>query len=119
MLEMDTLNLINFAEKLEQFSGRVHNFSEGSEGKFLDIGNKLQKYVSISSGLTKKSSNIAASISEEILNKGIKQLDWLLKEFTAYLEKSIKRIHIDKSELQLIRPDIDGIITELDGFSMK
>lgn len=117
LLEMDTLNLINFAEKLEQFSSHVHNFSEGSEGKFLDIGNKLQKYLSVSSGLTKKSSNIAASISEEILNKGIKQLDWLLKEFTTYLEKSIARIHIDKSELQQLRPDIDGIVAELDGFS--
>jgi hypothetical protein len=117
LLEGKAIDLINHAEKLEFFGNQINQFTEGSEGKFLEIGSKLQKYLTTSGGITQKSTSITASISEDILKNGINELNWLLKEFNSYLSTSIQEIQNDKKELHKIQPHIEAIINELEGFS--
>jgi methyl-accepting chemotaxis protein len=87
-----------------------------TEKEFLQIGSKLQSFLSDSRTITDIASRTANSMSEDILNNGINELNILLKEFSDYLSKSAITIKSDEVELLKILESIHSVSDELSGF---
>lgn len=101
---------------LNEISNMISRISGNSEEQFLEIGGKLQVFLSRSRQLTESSSKIASSISGEILQNGINELNWLLKQFSQSLSASSEAIKNDKNELLKILSSVLSILDGLDGF---
>jgi methyl-accepting chemotaxis protein len=103
-------------EYLKKISGMIHRISENSEEQFLEIGGKLQSFLSSSRQFAKMSSEVADSISGAILNEGIYEINALIKQFSQKLSESAVEIKSDETELLRILSDVLNILEGMEGF---
>lgn len=104
------------ADYLNEICGLISQITGNSEQQFLEIGSKLQSFLSRSKLLTESSASVASSISGEILQNGINELNWLIKQFSNKLDDSSRAIKKDKEELLTILTDVMSIFEGLEGF---
>lgn len=104
-----------FALLKDNISG-LKGLIKNSEQDFLTISDKLHSYISRSRKLQDKSSNVAISITEKVLEKGISELNWLLKHISEFLSKSVSEIKTNKEQLDNVLVNIEDIIEQIDDF---
>ncbi len=95
---------------------KLNLLSNSSEQEFLHIGGKLQDYLISSKQLGEVAAKTASSVSDELLNKDISEVSWLLKKFSDILDNSASEIKADRKELLTIHHRVSAIVDELDGF---
>ena len=105
-----------YSTNLNFLSGMITGFNGNSEKVFLEIGNKLRRFLTVSDQSTKLATRASEAISDEILQNGINELNSFLNDFSTYLNLSINEIQNDKKELQKILPSIESISFQLSGF---
>ena len=118
-LDNDALQTIDFEEitdNLKSITKQLSRVTEDSEQSFLEIGSKLQKYLTCSRELSKFSSNAAAAISGETLDNSISELTLLLKKISTHFLNSSEEVKTDKDELLNVLKEIEVIVDELSGF---
>ncbi|MBX2975304.1 MAG: hypothetical protein KF721_04160 [Ignavibacteriaceae bacterium] len=103
-------------EKFKIVENQILFLNNSTEEEFLKIGAKLQSFLTEARLITQTASQTANSMSEDILNKGITELNLLLTEFSSYLSKSAATIKSDETQLLKILEYIHSIIDELSGF---
>ncbi len=103
-------------EKLHNADVLIGSVTTNSENEFLEIGSKLQKYLTGTRQLSSDASSIAASVSEKILKNGISELSSLLSQFSKILADSVKNIRTDREVLVIILNKVRMILNELGGF---
>ncbi len=103
-------------DRFENICMRIDDFNLRSEKRFLSVGTNLRKYLADSRQLTYLSSEASSTIADEILNKGITQLNSLLDEFGYYIKITTDEIKNDRNELLSILPDVLEITDYLQGF---
>lgn len=111
-----TLSLHKIVEKLKFFKAQIENNNKNTEKEFIDIGQKLQSYLSNSKIISDIASEAAESVAKKVLDNGVVQLNSLLVELKDHFSKSIVEIKNDKNELVSILDKIMIIIDEIDGF---
>jgi len=111
-----TLSLHQIVEKLKFFKAQIENNNKNTEQEFIDIGQKLQSYLSNSKIISDIASEAAESVAKKVLDNGVVQLNSLLVELKDHFSKSIVEIKSDKNELVSILDKIMIIIDEIDGF---
>ena len=92
----------DFLSRIAGITKKIQSIAENSESDILLIGKKLQDYLNNSKELFQLSSSVTSMITQEVLKKGVLELNCLLSEFTEYLTKSINNIENDKNELNNI-----------------
>ncbi len=111
-----TLSLRKIVEKLNYFKAQIEKNNKNTEQEFIDIGQKLQSYLSNSKSISEIASEAAESVAKKVLDNGVVQLNSLLVELKDHFSKSIVEIKNDKNELVSILDKIMVIIDEIDGF---
>ncbi len=108
---------------LTRFQSRMHNTIsvlkssiENNETDFINLGNKLNHFLNKSREISEKAGNTTGVLSEDILKKGIFELEGFLNQSSEYLSESSKLISKDKQDLLNIAKKIYTIIDNLDGF---
>ena len=86
----DELNEI--VKTIETCSTEILTLNQYSEHDFLSIASKLQSFLSASKELSASSSQIASTITENLLKEGITELSRLLRQFSGQLSKSAEDI---------------------------
>ncbi|MBU2493471.1 MAG: hypothetical protein KJ571_12655 [Bacteroidetes bacterium] len=106
-----------FISKFENIINEISSVAGNSENEFLEIGGKLQNYLSTSRELLDVSQKAGSSISNEILEEGIAKLSTLLESFSDKFSNSALEIKYKKENLQNIYKQMEAIINELFGFN--
>jgi len=106
----------NYISAIRLNEDKLHLLSNSSEQEFLHIGGKLQDYLISSKQLGEVASKTASSVSDELLNKDISEVSWLLKKFSDFLDNSASEIKADRKDLLTIHQRVSVIVDELDGF---
>ncbi len=106
----------NYSNNLGVLGELITEFTVDSEKTFLEIGNKLRSFLTTSRSSAQLAGKAADAISDEILQKGINELNGFLTDFGSYLQTSINEIINDKHELHKIIPNIESINLQLAGF---
>jgi methyl-accepting chemotaxis protein len=107
----------NIVKSIVEITKKIKVVTDNSEQDFLQIGSKLQKFLSNSKELNQISSSLVSSAAEEVLKNGITELADLLNQFTELLAKSNEDIKNDKEELKKIKSNIDLIISQMGNFN--
>lgn len=110
-------NFERLSPSLEKIISALNHFSHESENTFLEIGGKLQSYIKNLRSVNENSSEISNLVSQEIIQKGIRELDNLLNEISAFLNRELAKIIEDKSELRNAGVKITGITEQIAGFN--
>jgi methyl-accepting chemotaxis protein len=110
------IHLVKLNSELHILRGLINEFANNSEDNFLEVGKKLQKFSARSSEITKIASKAIDSGSDDILQKGINELNSFLENFREYLESSTEEIRTNISVLYKILPSIEAINKQRDGF---
>jgi methyl-accepting chemotaxis protein len=111
-----TINFEEIVANLKLITEQLTRITENSEQNFLEIGSKLQKYLTCSRELSKFSSNAATVNSNENLNKSISELTFLLKKISKHFLNSSEEVKTDKEELLHVLKEVEVIVDELSGF---
>jgi methyl-accepting chemotaxis protein len=101
---------------LRDISSSVSQITQNSEQEFLEIGGKLQSFLTNSRQLSSEASIAASGISANTLSNGITEINWMLKKFSDSLMASANDIKEDKEELSAISSHVELILDGLDGF---
>jgi methyl-accepting chemotaxis protein len=102
--------------RIEGISKKIKSIAGNSEYDFLQIGSKLQDFLSDSKESFQLSSSITSMLTFEVLKKGVLELNGLLSEFTKDLTRSVNTIENDKDELHQIIEKIKLIIEQMGDF---
>lgn len=105
-----------FNNRIRKIADNIGLFTQTSEGIFISIGNKLQKFLTNSRELSNISADAASSFTDEVIQKGISELTLLSGRFNDHLIESTRGIKNEKEELQNILNQIELITNELKGF---
>lgn len=110
-------------EKFEEYKNQLHtirteinNFSKHSESSFLRIGHKLEQLYTNCSNLTLLSEQVSTSINENVLSKGIAELENEINQIDQFLKRVTSEIVEDKEELTQILSKMDLFSGEFGGF---
>ncbi len=103
-------------KQIEEINSALKNFSSKSEKAFLEIGNKLQSIYKDSKNIAGYASSIVSTISTDILQKGIAELELLLNDIGSHLSAESDKIFNDKNQLLNTHSKLSNIDNELDGF---
>lgn len=106
----------SFKKQLLTISAEINNFSKHSEGSFLSIGNKLEQLYSNCSNLTSLSAQVSTSINENVLSKGIEELENEINQIDQFLTRVTCEIVEDERELIQIQSKMDLFSGEFSGF---
>ena len=68
--------------RIKGITNQIQSIAGNSEHDILQIGNKLQNFLSDSKELFQMSSSVTSLITYEVLQKGVLDLNGLLSEFT-------------------------------------
>jgi methyl-accepting chemotaxis protein len=109
-------HLTKLNSELHILRGLINEFANNSEKNFLEIGMKLQRFSTRSNEITKIASKAIDSGSDDILQRGINELNSFLENFREYLESSTDEIRSDISVLHKILPSIEAINKQQNGF---
>jgi len=78
-------HLTKLNSELHILRGLINEFANNSEKNFLEIGMKLQRFSTRSNEITKIASKTIDSGSDDILQRGINELNSFLENFREYL----------------------------------
>lgn len=112
----ESFQIENIVAYLNDIGNQIKHITGNSEQQFLEIGSKLQIFLTRSRAITLASSDAASSITGAILKNGITEINWLLKQFSQSLSSSSEVIKKDKSELMNILSNVSLILDGLEGF---
>ncbi|MBI5726822.1 MAG: hypothetical protein HY965_03145, partial [Ignavibacteriales bacterium] len=101
------LGLIN--KKLDQAT-------QGTEKDVLAIGSKLQTFLVSSQNIAAHSSQTIESISKDILETGVAELNVLILNFSSSLGKSADALGSNKDKLSTILESVNNIVAGFQGF---
>jgi methyl-accepting chemotaxis protein len=110
------IHLAKLNSELHILWGLINEFANNSEDNFLEIGKKLQRFSTRSNEITRIANKAIDSDSNDILQKGINELNFFLENFREYLESSTNEIRSDISVLYKILPSIEAINKQQNGF---
>jgi ElaB/YqjD/DUF883 family membrane-anchored ribosome-binding protein len=109
-------NYLQVLHQIETINTTLKNFCIKSEKTFLEIGSKLQSVYKDSRFLTGSASSISLTIGDEILKKGITDLEMLLSNVSEHLSNESEKIKEDKTQLLKTHSRLSKIEDELHGF---
>jgi methyl-accepting chemotaxis protein len=113
---LNKIDLSAISDILQKTCVVIKTYSDKSEQEFLEIGSRLQTYISAIHELSEVSSRLLTSFSGENLQKGTSELNLLLKKFSEYFSETATEVNSDKEELQSISHLVESIIEGSDWF---
>ncbi|MBI2418851.1 MAG: methyl-accepting chemotaxis protein [Ignavibacteriales bacterium] len=102
-------NLVIINKKLDQAT-------QGTEKDILAIGSKLQTFLVSSQNIASHSSQTIESISKDILETGVAELNVLILNFSSSLGKSADALGSNKDKLSIILESVNNIVDGFQGF---
>lgn len=115
-LAYNSFDVTYLNNQIDKINSTLNKFTYNSEKIFLEAGGKLQQFYKESRQITESAAQISNTISDEILQKGIRDLEFSLNDISIYLSEESKKINGDKNELLSTYSKLSNIGSELDGF---
>ncbi len=116
MTKIEKSDIRDLLKHLNDICMLITSFSETSEKSFLEIGGKLQLYLKNSAQVSEQAVLITETITGEILNKGISELETMLEEIGSFLSEEAGLIKNNRDELLETHSKLECIEDELSGF---
>lgn len=108
---------------LESVAGAVQGISNklkqsvaGSEKDIIAIGSKLQGFLQVSQNIVTHSESTIESISRDILDAGVTELNGLISDFSTTLQKAADGLGSNKDKLFTILDNVHLIVDGFQGF---
>lgn len=101
---------------LEIINKKLVQATQGTEKDILAIGSKLQTFLVSSQNIVGHSSQTIESISKDILETGVAELNVLILNFSNSLGKSADALGSNKDKLSTILESVNNIVAGFQGF---